>query len=66
MRYAAFEGAEDGWPLPSRAGLGAGARSADAFLGEPFLRWKRLQVSGADLRTAPSAVTIKAVDWTGS
>ena len=35
----------------------------DVFAREPFLRWKQLKVSGADLRTAPLAVTIKAVDW---
>ena len=36
----------------------------DAKLNEPFLRWKQLAVTGADLRTAPLAVAIKAVDWT--
>lgn len=44
----------------------------DAKLNEPFLRWKRLAVTGADLRTAPQtapqtpplAVAIKAVEWT--
>ncbi|MBI1754649.1 MAG: DUF748 domain-containing protein [Acidobacteria bacterium] len=36
----------------------------DAKLNEPFLRWKRLVVTGADLHTAPLAVAIKAVDWT--
>ena len=36
----------------------------DAVAREPFLRWKQLKVSGADLHTAPLAVTIQTVDWT--
>ncbi len=56
-------------PLPLRltflgGGSVQGLEVRGALRGEPFLRWKRLQVSGADLRTAPFTVTIKAVDWT--
>lgn len=36
----------------------------DAQLNEPFLRWKLLRLSGADLRTSPMSVAIQAVDWT--
>jgi hypothetical protein len=36
----------------------------DALQNEPFLRWKLLRVSGADLHTAPMSVKIEAVDWT--
>ena len=63
VRYA-FEGLKTDGLTFLGGGSVQGLEVRDALLGEPFLRWKRLQVSGADLRTAPFAVTIKAVDWT--
>ncbi len=35
----------------------------DAAQNEPFLRWKQLRLAGLDLRTAPLALTLQAVDW---
>jgi hypothetical protein len=62
VRYA-FEGRRtDGLTFLGGTSV-QGLEVRDALLGEPFLRWKRLQISGADLRTAPFAVTIKAVEW---
>lgn len=63
LRFA-FEGRKsDGLTFLGGASV-QGLEVRDALLNEPFLRWKRLQFSGADLRTAPFAVSIKAVDWT--
>jgi len=63
VRFA-FEGRKtDGITYLGGASV-KGLEVRDAKLGEPFLRWKQLAVTGADLRTAPLTVAIKAVDWT--
>jgi len=63
VRYV-FEGRKsDGLTYQGGASL-QGLEARDAIQNEPFLRWKQLKVSGADLRTAPLSVAIKAVDWT--
>ena len=36
----------------------------DEARNEPFLRWKQLRVSGAEVRSVPLTVTIQAMDWT--
>ncbi|HJV49341.1 MAG TPA: DUF748 domain-containing protein [Geothrix sp.] len=60
----AFEGRKsDGLTYQGGASV-QGLEVRDAKLGEPFLRWKQLKVSGADVHTAPLAVAIQAVDWT--
>lgn len=41
-----------------------GLEVRDAEGNEPFLRWRQLRLTGMDLRTAPLALTLKAVDWT--
>ncbi|MBK9795108.1 MAG: DUF748 domain-containing protein [Holophagaceae bacterium] len=41
-----------------------GLEVRDADQNEAFLRWQRLQIAGANLRTAPLALAIQAVDWT--
>ncbi|WP_243304875.1 DUF748 domain-containing protein [Geothrix oryzisoli] len=41
-----------------------GFEARDAAQNEPFLRWKQLRLSGADIHTAPLAVAIQTVDWT--
>ena len=63
VRYA-FEGRKsDGLSYQGSAAI-QGLEARDALQNEPFLRWKQLQVSGADLRTAPFSVAIKNVGWT--
>ncbi len=63
LRFA-FEGRKtDGITYQGGASV-QGLEVRDAKLNEAFLRWKQLRVAGADLRTAPLTVTIKAVDWT--
>ena len=60
----AFEGRKaDGLTYSGGASV-QGLEVRDAALNEAFLRWKQLRISGADLRTAPFSVAIKAVDWT--
>jgi len=59
-----FEGRKaDGLTFAGGASV-QGLEVRDAKLNEPFLRWKHLQLSGANLRTAPLAVAIQAVTWT--
>ncbi|NWJ40594.1 MAG: DUF748 domain-containing protein [Geothrix sp.] len=61
--HFAFEGRKsDGLTFLGGASV-LGLEVRDALLNEPFLRWKQLRLSGADLRTAPLAVAIQAVDW---
>ena len=63
VRYA-FEGRKsDGLTYQGGASV-QGLEARDAIQNEPFLRWKQLRIAGADLRTAPLSVAIKAVDWT--
>jgi len=63
LRFA-FEGRPaDGLTYQGAASV-QGLEVRDALLNEPFLRWKQLRLSGADLRTAPLAVAIKEVAWT--
>jgi uncharacterized protein involved in outer membrane biogenesis len=63
LRFA-FEGRKsDGLSFLGGASV-QGLEVRDAAQNEAFLRWKQLRVSGADLRTAPLAVAIQAVDWT--
>jgi uncharacterized protein involved in outer membrane biogenesis len=40
-----------------------GLEARDGDQNEPFLRWKQLRLSGAEVRTAPLAVKIQAVEW---
>ncbi|MCE1204930.1 MAG: DUF748 domain-containing protein [Holophagaceae bacterium] len=63
LRFA-FEGRKsDGLAFLGGASV-QGLELRDAQLNEPFLRWKQLRISGADLRTAPMAVAIREVAWT--
>jgi hypothetical protein len=63
LRYA-FEGrASDGLSYQGGATV-QGLEARDALLNEPFLRWKQLKIAGADFRSAPLTLAIKAVDWT--
>ncbi len=63
VRYA-FEGRKaDGLRFLGGASV-QGLEVRDSARNEAFLRWKRLQIAGADLRTAPLTVAIQAVDWT--
>ncbi len=63
LRYA-FEGRKtDGLSFLGGASV-QGLEVRDAAQNEAFLRWKRLQIAGADLRTAPLTVAIRTVDWT--
>jgi len=63
VRFA-FEGRKtDGVSYQGAASV-LGLEARDAALNEPFVRWKALRLTGADLRTAPMAVAIQAVDWT--
>ncbi len=41
-----------------------GFEARDAALNEPFLRWKQLRLSGAEIRSTPLSVAIQTVDWT--
>jgi uncharacterized protein involved in outer membrane biogenesis len=62
VRYA-FDGRKsDGLTYQGGASV-QGLEVRDAALHEPFLRWKQLRVTGANVRTAPLAVAIQAVDW---
>lgn len=59
----AFEGrATDGISYRGAASV-QGLEVRDARQNEPFLRWRQLRLSGADLRTAPLSIAIKGVDW---
>ncbi len=63
LRYA-FEGRKtDGLSFLGGASVQK-LEVRDVAQNEPFLRWKQLRISGADLRTAPFSVAIQAVDWT--
>ncbi len=63
LRYA-FEGRKsDGLSFLGGASV-QGLEARDAAQNEPFLRWKQLRISGANLRTTPLSVAIQAVDWT--
>ncbi|MFZ1376739.1 MAG: DUF748 domain-containing protein, partial [Geothrix sp.] len=63
LRFA-FEGRKsDGLTFLGGASV-QGLEARDALLNEPFIRWKQLRLSGADLRTAPLAVAVKEVAWT--
>ena len=62
LRYA-FEGRKsDGLSFLGGASV-QGLEVRDAAQNEPFLRWKQLRISGAELYSAPFSVAIKAVDW---
>lgn len=64
VRYA-FEGSKaDGLSYQGGASV-QGFEARDVAQNEPFLRWKQLRLTGANIRTAPLSVTIKGVDWTG-
>ncbi|MDR3684856.1 MAG: DUF748 domain-containing protein, partial [Geothrix sp.] len=63
LRFA-FEGRKsDGLSFLGGASV-QGLEARDAAQNEPFLRWRQLRISGADLRTAPLSVAIQAVAWT--
>ena len=63
MRFA-FEGRRtDGVTYRGAASV-LGLEARDAALNEPFVRWKALRLTGADIRTAPMTVAVQAVDWT--
>jgi hypothetical protein len=63
VRYA-FEGRKaDGLTYQGAASV-QGLEVRDVAQNEPFLRWKQLRITGANLRSAPLAVAIQAVDWT--
>ncbi len=63
LRYA-FEGRKsDGLAFLGEAAV-QGLEVRDAAQNEPFLRWKQLRISGAELRTSPLTLAIQAVDWT--
>ncbi|HEY3400390.1 MAG TPA: DUF748 domain-containing protein [Geothrix sp.] len=63
VRFA-FEGRKtDGVTYRGAASV-QGFEARDAALNEPFLRWKQLRLSGADVRSAPLSVAIQTVDWT--
>jgi uncharacterized protein involved in outer membrane biogenesis len=62
VRYA-FEGRKtDGLSYLGGASV-AGLELRDALQNEPFLRWKQLRVTGADVRTTPFAMSIQALSW---
>ena len=63
LRYG-FEGRKsDGLSFVGGASV-QGLEVRDAVQNEPFLRWRQLRISGAELHSAPFSVAIKAVDWT--
>lgn len=63
VRFA-FEGRKtDGVTYQGGASV-QGLEVRDVQQNEPFLRWKQLRLSGADIRTAPLSVTIKTAIWT--
>ncbi|WP_243324964.1 DUF748 domain-containing protein [Geothrix sp. SG200] len=63
VRFA-FEGRKtDGVTYRGAASVQA-LEARDAALNEPFVRWKSLRLTGADIRTAPMSVAVQAVDWT--
>jgi uncharacterized protein involved in outer membrane biogenesis len=62
LRFA-FEGRESDGLFYQGAASVQGLEVRDVAQNEPFLRWKLLRLSGAELRTAPLAVVIQAVDW---
>ena len=62
--HFAFEGRKtDGMTYQGAASV-QGLEARDAALNESFLRWKQLSLAGAEVRTAPLAMTIKTVVWT--
>jgi len=63
VRFA-FEGRKSDGLTYQGGALVDGLEARDALQNEPFLRWKQLRLSGAEVRTAPLSVTIKAVAWT--
>jgi uncharacterized protein involved in outer membrane biogenesis len=63
LRYA-FEGRKADGLTYQGAALVQGLEVRDVAQNEPMLRWKQLRLSGANLRTGPLSVAIKAVDWT--
>jgi hypothetical protein len=63
VRFA-FEGRKtDGVTYQGGASM-QGLEVRDAQQNEPFLRWKQLRLSGAEIRTAPLSVAIKTAIWT--
>ena len=63
VRFA-FEGRRtDGVTYRGAASV-LGLEARDAALNEPFVRWKALRLGGAEVRSAPLALAIQAVDWT--
>jgi hypothetical protein len=62
LRYAFEGGKSDGLSYRGAASV-QGLEVRDAMQNEPFLRWKQLRISGADLHSAPFSVAIQAVDW---
>src|SRR5512133_3846213 len=63
VRFA-FEGRRtDGMTYQGAASV-QGLEARDTALNESFLRWKQLSLSGAEVRTAPFAMTIQTVVWT--
>ncbi len=63
VRFAFVGRPSDGLAYSGAASV-QGLDVRDAVRNEPFLRWKQLRVSGAEVRTAPFSVAIQAVDWT--
>jgi hypothetical protein len=62
--HFAFEGRKsDGATYQGGASVQA-LEVRDAKSNEPFLRWKQLQIAGANLKTAPLSVAIQTVNWT--
>lgn len=63
VRFA-FEGRKtDGVTYRGAASV-KGFEARDAVLNEPFLRWKQLRLSGAEIRSEPLSVVIQTVGWT--
>lgn len=63
VRFA-FEGRKtDGVTYRGAASV-QGFEARDAALNEPFLRWKQLRLSGAEIRSEPLSVVIQTVGWT--
>jgi hypothetical protein len=62
--HYAFEGRKsDGMVYQGSASI-QGLEARDAQQNEMFLRWKQLRLSGAEVHTAPLAMSIKTVVWT--
>ncbi|WP_257311347.1 DUF748 domain-containing protein [Geothrix fuzhouensis] len=63
VRFA-FEGRKsDGITYRGAASV-QGFEARDAALNEPFVRWKALRLSGAEIRSEPLSVVIQTVGWT--